>query len=81
MTFLANLMFCRLDNFDGPIFGSGGKGGYMGGLMFGMLIRLRICGAHIRGGLIYGGRINGVLRYLSAVCYLVITTGQSIEFI
>ena len=49
--------------------------------MFGMLIRLRICGAHIRGRLMYGGHINWVLRYLSAVYYLAITTGQSIAFI
>ena len=49
--------------------------------MFGILIRLRICGAHIRGSLMYGVHINGLLRYLSAACYLAITTGQSIEFI
>ena len=54
---------------------------YIRGLMFGMLIRLRICGAHIRGRLMHGGHINWVLRYLSAVYYLAITTGQSIEFI
>ena len=49
--------------------------------MFGMIIRLRICEVHIRGGLIYGGRINGILWYLSTVCSLEIITGQSIEFI
>ena len=40
-----------------------GDRGIYGGLIFGMLIRLHICGAHIRGGLIYRGRINGVLRF------------------
>ena len=49
--------------------------------MFGMLIGVRICGAPIRKGLIYGGRIKGVLRYLSAVCCLAIMSAQSIEFI
>ena len=92
MTFLVNLMFRRLDNFDGSIFGNAGMsvyaGGFIfgngciyGGLIFGMLIRLHICGAYIRERLIYRGHINGVLRYLSAVSSLAIITGQSIEFI
>ena len=57
MTVLVNLIFCRIDNSDGPIFGGGGGGNgrIYGGLMFGMLLGLRICGAHICGRLIYGG--------------------------
>ena len=60
-------MFRRLDKFDGPIFGGGGGGGrregwrYIyqgGGLIFGMLIGLHICGAYIRGGFIYGGHMT-----------------------
>ena len=81
MTFLVNLMFRRLDNFDGSIFGNAGMSVYAGGFIFGMLIRLHFCGAYIREGLRYRGRINGVLRYLSAVSSLAIITGQSIEFI
>ena len=65
MTFLVNLMFRRLDKFDGFVFGvcgclwqgegGGGDegiyGGYGGGLVFRILI-----GVHILGrGLIYGG--------------------------
>ena len=47
VSFLVNLMFRRLDKFDGPIFcdvytrGGGNLGG-AGGLMFGMLIGLHV---------------------------------------
>ena len=58
-------MFRRLDKFDGPIFGGGGGAergleAYIprGGLIFGMLIGLHICGAYIRGGFIYGGHMT-----------------------
>ena len=59
-------MFRRLDKFDGPIFGGGGGGrreGWRyiyqgGGVIFGMLIGLHICGAYIRGGFIYGGHMT-----------------------
>ena len=58
MTFLVNLMFGRIDKFDGPIFG--GRAYMRGGeLIFEMLIGLHIWGANV----IYGGRINGILRY------------------
>ena len=33
--FLVNLMFCRLDKFDGPVFERGEEGIYMGGLYSG----------------------------------------------
>ena len=56
VTFLVNLMFSRLDKFNGPMFG--GRRIY-GGLIFGILIGLHIWGEYIR-----GGRINGVLWYL-----------------
>ena len=58
-------MFRRLDKFDGPILGwmGGGGGVYKGGLIFGMLIDLDIWWTYIRGGgLIYAGRIYGILR-------------------
>ena len=59
VTILVNLMFRRLDKFDGPIFGEGG--GIYGGFIFGLLI-----GLHIRGrGRIFGGRIKGILRYIA----------------
>ena len=73
MTFLVNLIFRRLDSFDEPLF-EGAGWTYIRGLIFEVLIRLHICGVHIRGGLIYGGRINWVLRYLSAVSSLAIIT-------
>ena len=57
VTFLVNLMFSRLDKFDGPIFG---RCMYDGGrLILGMLIGLHIWGAYIR-----RGRINEILRYI-----------------
>ena len=60
MTFLVNLVFHRVDSFEGPIFGRA----YIQEFKFEMLIGLHICWAYIRGeGLIYGGRINGILRY------------------
>ena len=55
MTILINLMFRRLDKFDGgPLFG--GRG-----FIFGMLIGLHIWGGYIQGGssnsiIILGGR-------------------------
>ena len=59
MAFLVNWMFRRRDKFDGPFFG--GKRGrerrYGGGLIFGIVIGLRIWrggGIHM-GGLIYRG--------------------------
>ena len=45
MAFLVNLVFRRLDKFDGPTFG----GRMYGGLVFGMLLGLHICGAYMRG--------------------------------
>ena len=59
MTFFVNLMFRRLDKFDGPIFGGdGGGGAYIRGvgLLFGVLIGLHTWGAYIRGG---GGLYTG----------------------
>ena len=50
MTFLVNLMFSRLDKFDGPILGWVVGGVYRGGLIFGMLIDLDIWWTYIRGG-------------------------------
>ena len=70
MTFLENLMFSRLDKFHGPILGWGGRGGgsvsvYMGGLIFGMLIRLH----YISGGAYIQGSLHkGVLRDFT-VCH------------
>ena len=57
VTFLVNLMFCRLDKLDGPIFEKGGV--HTGGLIFGMLTGLHTWGVYIREGLYMGGR--GVL--------------------
>ena len=54
VTFLVNLLLCRLDKFDGPIFGGGG-GGLGRGLIFWMLIGLHIWGAYIREAYIWGG--------------------------
>ena len=53
MTVLVNLMFRKLDKFDGPEGGGGGG-------RFGMVIELHILGAHIRDGFYTGGRINGI---------------------
>ena len=53
-----NLIFHRLDKFDGPIFG-GGRGRIYGGLIFGMLIGLHILGGVYSRGLIYGGVLTG----------------------
>ena len=47
MGFLINLMFSRLDKFDGPMFeGAYRPMGRGGGLIFEMLIGLHICGAY-----------------------------------
>ena len=47
MTFLTNVMFSRIDKFDGSIF----ERLYIGrGVIFGMLIGLHIWGTYIRGG-------------------------------
>ena len=50
-------MFGRLDKFNGPIFRGAYIGGGGGGLVFGMLIGLNICGCIFGGG---GGYIWGV---------------------
>ena len=58
MTFLVNMMFRRLDKFDGPIFGGWLEGAGVriyGGLIFGMLIGLHVWGhIYIRGGVLTG---------------------------
>ena len=54
MTFLVNLMFSRLDKFDGPIIEEAYiQGG--GGLIFGKLIGLHIWVTYIPGAYICGG--------------------------
>ena len=55
VSFLVKLMFRRLEKFDRPIFcdvytRGAGNLGEAGGLIFGMLIGLHVCGAYIRGG-------------------------------
>ena len=52
--FLVNLMFCRLDKFDGPVFEGGEEGIYMGGLYSGFYLGY-IFSERIFGGLLYGG--------------------------
>ena len=55
VTFLVNLMFRRLDKFDGPIFGWGWgwrRGRICGGCIFGMFIGLHIWGRIFRGAYI-----------------------------
>ena len=61
VTFLINLMFSRLDKFDGPIF----EGAYIRGAYIQDNNWVKYLGAYIRGrGLINErGRINGILRY------------------
>ena len=54
MTVLVNLMFRKLDKFDGPIFG---EGGYIRDVNW-----ITYLGAYIRGADKRGG-INRVLRY------------------
>ena len=57
---LVNVMFCRLDKFDGPIFEGAVRGCvYVRGLIFEMLIGLHIWGEYIRGGF-----VNGILLYM-----------------
>ena len=56
-------MFRRLDKFDRPIFGWGG-GIYTGGSYIRDVNWVTYLGG-VLGGLIYGGRINGILWYMT----------------
>ena len=65
VAFLVNLMFCKLDKFNGPIFG---EGAYMRGAYIRDINWLTYLGAYIQGGgvgwgLIYGESINRILWY------------------
>ena len=60
--FLVNLMFCRLDKFDGPVFERGEEGIYMGAYIrdsnwVTYLVSVYSVGFYT------GGLINGILRY------------------
>ena len=66
-------MFRRLDKFDELIYGweGGAEGGWGGGGVNTRMAYLRdvnwvtyLGGTYIRGGLLYGGSIKGILRYL-----------------
>ena len=53
------LKFIQVGLYSGGVYSGGGGGG-----IFGMLIGLHVWVAYIRVGLIHGGHINGILRYL-----------------
>ena len=59
-------MFHRLDKFDGPIFGGGGRI-YGGGLHLGVNWVRYMRDVYLGVGLIYGGRgyINEIFRYIN----------------
>ena len=46
------------------------KAGGEGWVIFGMLIEFYIWGGRIFGGLVYGGRINDILRYITFTWYI-----------
>ena len=67
VTFLVNLMFCRLGRFDGSIFRRHMyRGSLYSGLIFGMLIVLHMWGCLFRWTYIRGS-INGILQY--TICH------------
>ena len=60
VTVLVNLMFCRLDKFDGLY---SGRGAYIQGTYIQDVNWVTYLGGVYSVGLIYGERINGILRY------------------
>ena len=61
VTFLVNLLLCRLDKFDGSIFGGGG--GVGAGAYILDVNWVTYLGGVYSGGLYTGRRINGILRH------------------
>ena len=64
VTFFVNLMFRRLDKFDGPMFGVGSGGGgvriYEGAYIRDANWVTYLGGVYSGGGVYTGGRINGI---------------------